>query len=406
MAPVHKARGWRPGDGGTVRRPAPGHKMQVANMNCEEARELFSLHLDNYLGPPEEAGLAGHLEGCPRCREELAGLEAALAGLRSLPGMNPAAPAGLVREIMSRVEALDGRRVRLAAWKRWAAAAAAVLALASGSLAYAARGLAPHGWLAALNPTSPLGQVVPWPGSSGRDHPALNNKTGPGDPGQTGPRAVPPVDPGTEAREGGEGTAPGREGDGGKAQVGEGKGGIPSAGEGKSAGEASPPGPAPSPTKVASNEPVSPVAFMNKERKINSTFLKVAAGDLDRAVKQAAEIGAGFNAACQVLAVQNTGTEQRAAVRFIVPSNAAPALADRLKQLGTVLDERRETEDITARFSAMLEQYRETVARANSARDEAERQQLLSQADFLEKQLAAWDKEAGEYIVFLWLEKS
>lgn len=69
------------------------------------------------------------------------------------------------------------------------------------------------------------------------------------------------------------------------------------------------------------------------------------------------------------------------------------------------LEERQESEDITTRFAATLEQYRETVARANAAQDEEEREQLLAQAAFLEKQLVAWDKEAGQHVVVLWLEK-
>ncbi|MBE3580930.1 MAG: zf-HC2 domain-containing protein [Thermoanaerobacteraceae bacterium] len=372
-------------------------------MNCAEAREAFSLHLDKLLGPPEEGELAGHLEVCPRCRKELAALEVALKGLRTLPGMSPAAPQGLAQEVMARVEALEGRRARLSAWKRWAASAAAAVLLAAGSLAYAARDAGPAGRLTALELDPAPEQVLPAPPGSGEDRQAFSGV--PEGESYTGEGQASPVEPVAGGGGNGEGAPPGPgAGSGVQAPANGVRGETPPPGESESSAS-SPSRSTPAPIKAASREPLRPVAFMNKERQIQSTFLKVAAGNLDRALKEAAATGTEFNVSSQIIAVQNTGGEQRAAVRFTVAPGEAPALTSRLARLGTVLEERQETEDVTARFAAILEQYRETVERANAARGEEERQRLLSQAEFLEKQLAAWDKEAGQHVVVLWLEK-
>lgn len=373
--------------------------MQVTEMNCQEARKLFSLHLDKILSPGEEAEVLGHISSCFACREDLAGLRALLETLRSLPGLTPPAPAGLAAGIMVRLEEIENRRRRLSGWRRWVAAAAAALTLATGSLAYAARGWTPAGWLAALSSGPPAGQALPGPGDPGPNPDSGFSMEG--RKGDNGAGNQPVI-----GEEQGQAPPAGDKKESLPPKEGKETGGSPGPGEKSSSPGNEPGGEAsPLPTTVAQNQPVSPVAFLNKERKINSTFLKVAASDIDQALAAALKAGATVKATSQVFAVQNTGTEQRAAVRFTVAPEVAPALVDKLVNLGTLLDKRQESEDITARFSATLEQYRETVAKANAVQETAEREQLLTQANFLEKQLATWDKEAGEHVVILWLEK-
>lgn len=96
-------------------------------MNCEEALELISGHLDGENTEAEEAALRAHLEGCPACRaalDDYGALDLALADLEAEP------PAALAQGVLTRAAAeksAAGRR-----WRRYggaALAAAAVIAL-------------------------------------------------------------------------------------------------------------------------------------------------------------------------------------------------------------------------------------------------------------------------------------
>lgn len=67
-------------------------------MTCQDARELFSAHVDDALAPEERAGLEAHLAGCPECRRELARFEATVALLHAV---EPArAPIGFVDRVL------------------------------------------------------------------------------------------------------------------------------------------------------------------------------------------------------------------------------------------------------------------------------------------------------------------
>ncbi|SMB89599.1 Putative zinc-finger [Thermanaeromonas toyohensis ToBE] len=378
-------------------------------MNCQEARRLFSLHLDNYLSPKEEAEVLAHVGLCPACYEELTGLKTLLEALRSLPGFTPLAPAGLVAGVMARLKEIEGHRPYLSGWKRWVAAAGVALTLAGSSLAYAARGWVPAKILAALNPLPQVGQVE---SEASGPKPDLNSGISfKEQEGNTTPSGV--VDskgdqdykaPGEKAQ-----SLPKENRE--KFSLGEDKGreSVPGPEE-RSSSPGLKPGPSrqgtpPEPQAVAQGQNLLPVTFLNKERKINSTFLKVAADDMEKALAAALKAGTGVGAAFEIVAVQNTGNSVRAGIRFTVTPQKASSLVESLSKLGTLLDKREESEDITARFSATLEQYREAVAKANAASTEKEREELISQAEFLEKQLSILDKEAGEQVIMLWLEK-
>ena len=88
--------------------------------------ELLSAHLDGELSLGEARLVAGHLEVCGACRAEFDDLAAARAAVRTLPALE------LPESVVADIPPTDQRRSRLA-MPRWAAAAAAVLALAVGS---------------------------------------------------------------------------------------------------------------------------------------------------------------------------------------------------------------------------------------------------------------------------------
>lgn len=89
--------------------------------------ELLSAHLDGELSLGEARLVAGHLEVCGACRAEFDDLAAARAAVRRLPALE--LPESLTADIPS----TEGQR-RLSATTQWAAVAAAVLALAVGSV--------------------------------------------------------------------------------------------------------------------------------------------------------------------------------------------------------------------------------------------------------------------------------
>ncbi|MGH2360394.1 MAG: anti-sigma factor family protein [bacterium] len=83
-------------------------------MNCEEAKDLILESLTGTTPPDRRRALVTHLEDCPSCRREAAGMEHTMVMLRAAP--EPRLPEGHWAEFMN---ALD-RRVALdmTGWRR------------------------------------------------------------------------------------------------------------------------------------------------------------------------------------------------------------------------------------------------------------------------------------------------
>jgi anti-sigma factor RsiW len=86
--------------------------------------ELLSAHLDGELLDHERGRVAGHLQECERCRDELAQLAAARASVRSLPILEMPA---VVREAVGMAPDPLPLRRHPGVWIGAAAAAAAVV---------------------------------------------------------------------------------------------------------------------------------------------------------------------------------------------------------------------------------------------------------------------------------------
>ncbi|MBN2171517.1 MAG: zf-HC2 domain-containing protein [Candidatus Krumholzibacteriota bacterium] len=103
-------------------------------MNCKRARAAISLFIDERLDPTRQARLNRHLERCPGCAAYLRDLRAGLAMLHAQPEAEPSANfewnlrRKLQRAILER-ELLSQRPGRVAFWPRFAAGAAAALAI-------------------------------------------------------------------------------------------------------------------------------------------------------------------------------------------------------------------------------------------------------------------------------------
>lgn len=106
-------------------------------MSCAEARLGLGAYVVGALDPAERAGLESHLDECPACRDELAGL-AGLPGLLShlsadeVEAGNPSPPDGLLDRLLAEVGRERTRDLRR---RRVLAAAAAVVVLAAGGTA-------------------------------------------------------------------------------------------------------------------------------------------------------------------------------------------------------------------------------------------------------------------------------
>ena len=89
--------------------------------------ELLSAHLDGELSLGEARLVAGHLDVCGACRAEFDDLAASRAAVRTLPALE------LPESVVAAIPPTERRPSRVAT-PQWAAVAAALLALAIGSL--------------------------------------------------------------------------------------------------------------------------------------------------------------------------------------------------------------------------------------------------------------------------------
>ncbi|RJQ29389.1 MAG: hypothetical protein C4589_04995 [Peptococcaceae bacterium] len=358
-------------------------------MKCTKAKNLFSPWLDGELGPVEAGEFRRHIAGCASCRGEFSEWREISGVMR---GMAEAvtAPAGFAGSVRAQLDDIRPRRfsVLSAGWRRGLAAAAALVVVASASLGLAARlmplqsGPAIVGWdppgistPGARTPVAPApGEVVAPP--AGDDEPA-----GTGNEGGTAPAP---------------GTAP---------ELAETVPGTPESNAGPSVGRPAVKESVPEKEMTATTLPdrlVEPKAFLDKERKISSTLLKVAVGDLPAATEEALALAGKTGAEYQELAVQNAGGRQIKIIRFTAPPDSA--LPVQLAGLGTVTDKQSEVQDVTSRFTATLEKYRELLAQQGSAGDDRQQAELRARTDSLERQLNAWDQEAEKQVITLWLE--
>ena len=70
-------------------------------MDHQDAKELFSEHLDGDLTDAQSEQLRQHLDGCEECRSELAALEQTLKSLAALSPVKP--PPDFERQVQQRI---------------------------------------------------------------------------------------------------------------------------------------------------------------------------------------------------------------------------------------------------------------------------------------------------------------
>ena len=347
-------------------------------MNCVDARQLFSPWLDGELDEASAVALRLHLEGCGECSRELALWEDVSQALRQA-WPDAVAPLGFAGGVMARIkeEAASAEprkaKVKSAAFGRWreflaVAAAAAVLVLGW----WAIQPDVPHRPGEVAHETQNVPAEVKTADSSGSSEPVPVS--------QPGGTPEPAVQPGSSTA----GTENG-------AASPEGRG--PAANSGQTSAPAKPTG-----------TTTQPRVFLNKERKITSTLVRLSVADLGTAQSQALAIASRYGVKPDVVAQQSAGSEKWIVYRMLVDPAQAEAVEDAVMGLGKVVDYQEETRDVTQEFARTLEQYRAVAAQLAAAEDASQKRELEAKMKDLEEQLTTWDNAAGKHTIVLWLQ--
>lgn len=345
-----------------------------SNLDCAQAQALFYDLGEAKLSAGEAVALRAHEAACSACRHEFKSWRSLRAVLQD-PGLSVTPPAQFTAGVMARITASEpetGRErpgifsnLKNKVWPRAIAAAAIILALLTGTVATQPQLL--PGSLIAHNP--------------GSQQPGQTNN-GPLTTDKTGDNQVTPSD---------------KEPD----QIDQ----TPETPE-----EVTPEQPTTTPSVSTAEKPATgntgntERVFLDKERVITSSLLKVSVDNLAQARRTALEMAKSEQAALtSELTTQNNG-QKDLILRLTVPRERTKVLHDRLAGLGTVVMEDTTSQDITAGFSRTLAEYQAQKAQ-QAAAPEGERERFNSQIENLEQQLHNWDTESEKHVFILLLEQ-
>lgn len=374
-------------------------------MRCQEIRELFSPWLDGQLNPPEAELLEAHLAECAECRDELVQWQQISNALKSIGQETEhlQAPASFEAQVMQQVSRAAQRRRWLNNTLRKLVATAAAFAL----LAYGSLELAPR-----VFNGDPISKIADQgtPGQPPEGNTGLLTQPGTGDnPGNTSPGSPGPgLNPNNSDPAANNNLTPPTNNSPPLTE----EPAVSSDPTGTSEGDMNTPNPDNNSAQPENNFSMAradtqfkePMVFLNKERTITSTLLRLKVGDLAAAQSKAQAVGQEIGAQSKVFAVQSSGEGQRAIIRFVVPRAKASDFIAQLASSGSVLERQDENQNITQRFTETLEQYRALVAQLNESQNQQQKTQLNEQIKSLEQQLLAWDEEADDQIIMLSLE--
>jgi len=360
---------------------------------------MLSPYIDHELRDAERVALEAHLGICPACRSELEAFEKISEGLKQIY-REFQAPPDLVDRVMRRVRDLEEGKGSRALAGYFAAPSGSLLKLAAAAVLTVGLGLGALRYGHALPagtlwPASPPGAIV----AAEKGGP-VTQTAGPAEAGDTG--------------------ASGERGDG---QVpGETPEALPSGGspEPVKAEAVRSAGPSPSPQEAPANtapggalperpqaatqlasgreaDAYEPKVFLSKSRHVRVTWLKLEVDDLAAAKigVAAAAAGAGAGGLSELWVYQ----DKELILKATLPSSAATEFLNRVAALGTVLERRQETTDITGEFNNKLLEYQVLAAK------EDEESRAMARA--LERHLEELDGEtleAGKEVVNIWLK--
>lgn len=329
-------------------------------MNCNEARDLFSPWMDGDINKEEKRLLQAHLDSCVVCRQELREWEEISGVLKQLHHETMAAPAGFSNLVMDKIKQENKLR-RFTGAKHIAAGIAAALALFLGSSSLL------------MNPVVQVAQKTPPAIEEKVDPTAQTNKVAEtGQPDTVNPSPI------------------------SKPQVN-----VPEAGN-KTVS------PFTGGLKIAANNATTisepQELFLNKERAIYSTILKVLVGDNILMEQNVKMLASASGASVQSLGNHVDANGSAVMLSISCPSAKADGLIKSLSALGSELSREETKQDLTVRFNETREQYRVLVSRAAAAQSPEEQAELEKQVKSLEDQLRSWEKDSAQETIVLWLE--
>lgn len=350
-------------------------------MHCSEVKLLILSHLDGTLSEYDETKLTKHITECDVCARELSVQKRLAGALRDIGQEEVQAPPELCAIVMAKVRTQRGKSLTWlpAAWRSAIAAAAAILLIAGGS-AGVASGLriADIGKMIGL--ITPAAQVnVETPGGPAGTDNSPGRVPSPTDIVAQNPNDTVVPD---GAREGNQ--ADGTEDIGTSAPIVDDNNVI----------------------KTPAATPVEgPRVLLSSEMKINSTVLTVAVEDITEARAKAVALAAGAEASTQVFPEQS-GDKKVVVIRLTSDSDDAPELVAGLSSVGSLVDRRDESRDITFTYNEKLVQYYDLQSRISLSQNAEEQRQLEAQASSCKQQLQTLNAEAGKRVITLWLESN
>ncbi len=332
-------------------------------MDCRKFEQLISPFLDGELGPVEAGAVRSHLSVCAACQQEYEDLLHLSVSLKQMGDILMPAPIGFKDTLMQRISEekvitpVKTSRWFNRSWRQAAAGAAAALLLIFGA---ASLNISPVFQLAEKNPI-----IESQPGVSS---PGVVTPTNNGSPAQPG--VVTPGQP--------EGITPEVTKDG--------------------------------TTQLAASDPVanslrSAPVFLNKERAIITTMLKVDVNGSNSALEKALALADNAHAKTQNLGQSVNENGSYTALKITVAKSSASNLISELSSLGTVSSKEVDKNDISARYTETLSQYQTLVTQRATLQDASQKAQLDQRIETLENQLQDWEQKAEQETIVLWLEK-
>lgn len=348
-------------------------------MRCDKVNLLILSHLDGTLSEYDEAILMEHVADCGACACELAARKRLSEALRAIGQEEAQAPPELCGLVMGSLQSQRRKSIIWlpASWRSAIAAAAAAILLIAGVSAGFTGGLKIADIGKMIGFTTP-GQPVNTETAGGV---SVTDKA----PGE---RTSPPGIITENLNVNG---------------VPEGQQGDPADGTEDGSGTGAPDSDNNNAGKTAAEPSVNvPLALLKSEMKINSTVLTVAVNDLTGARAKAVALAAGADASTQVFPEQGDG-KKVVVVRLAAGRDDAPGLVAGLSGVGSLVDRRDESRDITSIYNETMVQYYDLQSRIGTA-GEADKHQMEVQAESYRQQLDSWQNEAGKWVITLWLE--